>query len=71
LISWCEYAESHAKHVFAADKKGFYYFRENYLTDLKPEQGRQGIFYLHPNKKGAEALGNLWGRSIYKMISRN
>jgi lysophospholipase L1-like esterase len=66
-----EYAKSHPKQVFAADKNGFYYFRKNYLTDLKPEQGRQGIFYLHPNKKGAEVLGNLWGRSIYKMISRN
>jgi lysophospholipase L1-like esterase len=66
-----EYAESHPKQVFGANKKAFDYFRKNYLSDLKPEQGRQGIFYLHPNKAGAEALGNFWGRSIYKMISRN
>ncbi len=66
-----EYAITKPKQVFAADRKAFDYFREHYLTDLKPEPGRQGTFYLHPNKKGAEVLGSYWGSAIYKMISRN
>lgn len=65
-----EYAAK-SKQVFAADSKAFDYFRKYDLTDLKPEPGRQGTFYLHPNKKGAEALGTFWGKEIYKMIGRN
>jgi lysophospholipase L1-like esterase len=65
-----EYAAK-SKQVFAADRKAFDYFREHYFTDLKPEPGRQSTFYLHPNKKGAEALGTFWGKEIYKMIGRN
>lgn len=66
-----EYAETHPKQVFATNKKAFHYFRKNYLTDLKPEEGRQGTFYLHPNKKGDEVLGTFWAKAIYKMISKN
>lgn len=66
-----EYAITKPKQVFAADRKSFNYFSRHYLTDLKPEPGRQGTFYLHPNKKGAEVLGSYWGNAIYKMISRN
>jgi hypothetical protein len=50
------------------DQDGFAYFRKNYLTDLVAETGNQGIFYLHPNIKGATKLGELWGESIDKVI---
>lgn len=62
------YAATNPKRVYAGDKKGFKYFKKHYLTDLQPEDGQAGIFYLHPGKKGAIALGQLWGRSIYKVI---
>ena len=42
------------------------YFNEHYRTDLMPEQGHQGIFYLHPNEKGAGVLGNFWAEAIYQ-----
>jgi len=65
------YAVTNPGQVFTGDKKGFKYFRKHYLTDLQPEQGQAGTFYLHPNKKGASVLGELWGKSIYKILRRN
>ncbi len=55
-------------HLFLGDLKGFAYFRNNYLTDLIPESGNAGTFYLHPNKKGANVLGRLWGEAIYESL---
>ena len=49
------YAATHPKQVFIGDKKAFDYFKKHYLTDLTPENGHQGTFYLHPNKKGARS----------------
>jgi len=40
------------------DTKAFDYFRDNYLTDLIPESGNAGTFYLHPNKKEPRHLVN-------------
>ena len=63
-----DYSLSYPKRVFVGDKKAFQYFEEHSLTDLQPEQGHQGTFYLHPNKKGAIALGSFWGAAIDKVI---
>lgn len=65
------YSKSNPGHVIMGDRKGFSYFKKNYFTDLDPESGNQGIFYLHPNKKGAEVLGNFWGKAIYHRLLRN
>lgn len=66
-----EYKGADPGHVFASDEKAFEYFRAHYPTDLIPEQGHQGIFYLHPNSKGASALGEFWGEAIYQSVKRN
>ena len=63
-----KYSQSNPGQVFLGDLKGFAYFRNNYLTDLIPESGNAGTFYLHPNKKGANVLGRLWGEAIYESI---
>ena len=63
-----EYGDSAPGHVFTSDTTAFNYFKTHYLTDLIPEQGHEGTFYLHPNKKGAIALGEFWGEAIYKTI---
>jgi lysophospholipase L1-like esterase len=55
-------------HVFIGDKAGFSYFKKNYADAFKQEQGRQGVFYLHPNEQGASGLGALWGKAIYKVL---
>jgi lysophospholipase L1-like esterase len=63
-----EYSKSNPRQVFMGDQKGFEYFNNNYLTDLIPETGNAGIFYLHPNKKGAIVLGKFWGKAIYQRL---
>jgi lysophospholipase L1-like esterase len=60
------YAQTNPGHVFTGDLKGFVYFRDNFQTDLIPESGNAGTFYLHPNKKGSAVLGRFWGEAIYK-----
>ena len=65
-----DYRKAHSNRVFVGDTEAFDYFKTSYLTDLTPEQGHQGTFYLHPNKKGAMALGNFWGAAIYKLVKR-
>ena len=62
------YGTTNPGHVFVGDTKAFNYFKNNYTDAFKHEQGRQGIFYLHPNQKGAARLGELWGKAIYKVL---
>jgi len=64
------YAATNHKHVFIGDKKAFKYFKKHHLTLLVPENGKQGIFYLHPNKQGAIALGEFWGKAIEKVVKK-
>jgi lysophospholipase L1-like esterase len=66
-----KYSHSNPGHVFIGDLKGFDYFRNKYLTDLNPESGNAGTFYLHPNKKGSEALGKFWGEAIYSSLFKD
>jgi lysophospholipase L1-like esterase len=62
------YKATNPKQVFVGDTKGFKYFEKNYLTDFQPENGHQGTFYLHPNPKGAVALGDFWGKAIVRFL---
>jgi lysophospholipase L1-like esterase len=65
------YAAIPPRRVFVGDKKAFKYFKKHHLTDLIPENGKQGVFYLHPNKQGDVALGEFWGEAIYKVVKDN
>jgi lysophospholipase L1-like esterase len=62
------YKATNPKQVFVGDTKAFNYFKDNATSDLQPEQGKQGIFYLHPNPKGAITLGEFWGKAIAKIL---
>lgn len=64
-----DYAPKHPGQVFMGDTSAFGYFRDNYLTTLVPENGNAGTFYLHPNRNGAAALGEFWGKAIYQAIA--
>jgi lysophospholipase L1-like esterase len=66
-----KYSKTNPGQVFLGDQKGFNYFSKNHLTDLIPESGNAGTFYLHPNKKGADVLGKLWGEAIYQQLIHN
>jgi lysophospholipase L1-like esterase len=62
------YKATSPKQVFVGDTKAFKYFKKNHLTVFTPENGKQGIFYLHPNPKGAVVLGEFWGKAIAKIL---
>ena len=65
-----DYTATYPKRVFVGDTKAFDYFKKHSLTDLQPEQGHQGTFYLHPNHQGAVALGSFWGEAINKVLKK-
>ncbi|ATP56337.1 lipolytic protein G-D-S-L family [Pedobacter ginsengisoli] len=54
--------------IFAGDKSGFNFFRKNHTTLFKPEQGKKGTFYLHPNAEGSKELARIWSKGILKAI---
>jgi len=62
------YKKTNPHQVFLGDKKGFAYFQKNHEALMQHENGKQGIFYLHPNETGAQQLGVLWGKAILKAI---
>ncbi|OCX53289.1 lipolytic protein G-D-S-L family [Mucilaginibacter sp. PPCGB 2223] len=63
-----EYAKINPHHVYLGDTKGYKYFDENHLTDFKAENGLDGVFYLHPNKKGDITLGKFWCDAIIRAL---
>jgi len=63
-----EYKTSDPGRVFKGDTKAFKYFQKHYLELLKPENGQQGTFYLHPNEAGVVVLGKYWGKAIAKAV---
>lgn len=65
------YKETNPGKVFMGDTDAYDYFKENWKTDLKPEEGNAGTFYLHPNAKGAIVLGEYWGKAIYRVMTKN
>lgn len=64
------YGATKPGRVFIGDKQAFNYFKKNYVAALQQEQGKQGIFYLHPNQKGAARLGEYWGKAIYRVLNK-
>jgi lysophospholipase L1-like esterase len=62
------YRKTHKGHVFLGDTKAYDYFKANALTDFWAENGKDGVFYLHPNEKGCAALGGFWGEAIGRVL---
>lgn len=62
------YEKASPCQVVLGDTLAFRYFENNYKTDLKPENGNAGSFYLHPNKAGAQKLGEYWGKAILSTL---
>lgn len=58
----------HLGALYLGDSKAYNYFKANYHTDMTPQPGGNGTFYLHPNEKGAKVLGEFWGKAIYEKI---
>ncbi|KAA0989831.1 GDSL-type esterase/lipase family protein [Dyadobacter aurulentus] len=63
-----DYDNTNPGLVFKGDTKAFKYFKKNHLKLFKPENGQQGVFYLHPNEEGVAVLGRYWGKAIAKAV---
>ena len=64
------YSVSSPGQVLMGDTRAFDYFKDNYLTELIPENGNAGTFYLHPNKVGAVSLGKFWAEGIWQALEK-
>jgi hypothetical protein len=58
------YGLSHPGQVFEGSKLGWAYFERNHETDMRSENGQQGVFFLHPNEQGSKVLGRFWAEAI-------
>lgn len=63
-----DYAKRYPDQVYLGDIEAFDYFKTHYQIDCQAEEGNEGVFYLHPNEKGAAVLGQFWGKAIQKTI---
>ena len=50
------------------NEKAYDVLKVNYKDNFFPQNGNAGVFYLHPNIKGAKILGNLWGESTVRLL---
>lgn len=62
------YRTTHPGQVFTGYRDGFNYFKKHPELFIQ-EQGKAGVFQLHPNAKGAEVLGTFWAQAIKKVVS--
>ena len=58
-----------AEDVYPGDERSYDLFRENYRKLCFPENGRAGVFYLHPTEKGARKLARNWARAIAEAVT--
>lgn len=65
------YASSHPGRVYGGSREGFELFRTHSEEYFTAEQGNAGVFFLHPNKTGAEQLGALWCEGLVKAVGKN
>jgi len=54
--------------IYLGDFKSFEYFRANYRKLCFAENGKAGVFYLHPNEEGARKLAKRWARAIVRAV---
>jgi lysophospholipase L1-like esterase len=63
-------AKQPKRHVYLGDTLAYDHFAAAYLTELSPQKGKNGTFYLHPNQTGAESLGKFWAAPIVAVLKR-
>ncbi len=54
--------------IYLGDRDAFDYFSTRYRKYMFAEDGKAGIFYLHPNEAGARKLAQHWARAIVKVV---
>ena len=54
--------------VYMGDSDAFDYFQQKHRKYMFAEDGKAGIFYLHPNEAGARKLARFWARGIVNAL---
>lgn len=52
------------KQIFVGDTDAFAFFEKNHKPYYTVENGAKGVFYLHPNRDGAQKLAEFWSAAI-------
>lgn len=53
--------------IYLGDCDAFDFFSAKYRKYMFAEDGKAGVFYLHPNEAGAKKLAHYWARAIAKV----
>ena len=64
-----DYSKRFPGQVFMGDTDGFDYFKAHYKSELFPEKGNAGTFYLHPNRKGLLLWESCGGKRCLKQLT--
>ena len=56
------------KDIYLGDCDAFDFFSNKYEKYMFAENGQAGVFYLHPNEKGAKKLADYWADAIVSTI---
>jgi len=62
-----EFDRTNPGRAYAGSKLGWAYFEEHHETDMKHENGRYGVFFLHPNEQGYKVLGRFWAEAVRRV----
>lgn len=62
-------AKAHPRYIFKGDRHAYAFFEQHAVQYLTPEQGRAGVFYLHPNPQGAEKLAKFWADDLLAVMA--
>lgn len=54
--------------IYMGDTEAFDYFQQKHRKYMFAEDGKAGIFYLHPNEAGARKLARYWARGIVDAV---
>lgn len=65
---YADYKISHPNKVYLGNKDVFGFFQKNHKKLFKAEDGKHGVFYLHPNAEGSKALAQFWTKGILKAM---
>lgn len=54
--------------IYLGDCYAFDYFGSKYRKYMFAEDGKAGVFYLHPNEAGAKKLAQFWADAIVEVV---
>lgn len=57
-------------YIFKGDRDAYSFFEMQHKEYVTAEEGNSGIFFLHPNVRGAKVLGKYWTDSLIEYIYR-